>query len=109
MASGVNLDVGAGQAAAGSIKGIVGDMRNVIGRIKASASSGLGDWNGRAARSFDHTHTDWHATAVRLELALDDIESKLSAGFRGYDDQDAEASSAITSGAGGGLALGPSS
>lgn len=105
MGSGLNLDVGAGQAAATSIKGIVGDMRGVIGRIKASAAGGLGDWNGKAAKSFDTTHTDWHTTAVRLEQALDDIETKLTTGFRGYDDQDSDAATTIVSSTGGGLTL----
>lgn len=102
---GLNLDVTAGQAASASIKGIVGDMRGVIGRIKSAAAGGLGDWNGSAARVFDTTHTDWHSTAIRLEQALDSIENRLTTGFRGYDDQDAGAASVITSSAGGGLNL----
>ncbi|MFT3717038.1 MAG: WXG100 family type VII secretion target [Gordonia sp. (in: high G+C Gram-positive bacteria)] len=105
MKHGLNLDVPGGQAAASSIKGIVGDMRGIIGRIKASAAGGLSDWGGTAARTFDHTHTDWHATATRLEQALDDIEAKLTTGFRGYDDQDAAAGSAITQAAAGSLTL----
>ncbi|GAA4753336.1 WXG100 family type VII secretion target [Gordonia alkaliphila] len=98
--NGLNLDVVAGQAATSTIKGIVGDMRGVIGRIKASAASGLGDWNGAAAKSFDTTHTDWHTTAVRLEQALNAIESKLTTGFLGYDDSDADAGKQIVGSAG---------
>ncbi|AVM01471.1 WXG100 family type VII secretion target [Gordonia iterans] len=98
---GLNLDVAAGQAATSSIKGIVGDMRAVIGKIKASAASGLTDWQGNAAKSFDGTHTDWHATAVRLEQALNVIEGKLTSGFRGYDDADGTAATVIVNSAGG--------
>ncbi|MEZ5210082.1 WXG100 family type VII secretion target [Gordonia sp. PP30] len=105
MAHGLNLDLGAGQAAASSIKAIVGDMRGVIGRIKTSAASGMGDWVGKAASSFDATHTDWHATAVNLEHALDDIERKLTTGFLGYEDQDTDAGNTIVSAAAGGLNL----
>ncbi|MFC0314006.1 WXG100 family type VII secretion target [Gordonia phosphorivorans] len=103
--NGLNLDVVAGQAATATIKGIVGDMRGVIGRIKASAAGGLSDWNGVAAKSFDTTHTDWHTTAVRLEQALNVIESKLTTSFAGYDDSDAAAGKQIVSSAGGGLNL----
>ena len=104
--NGVNLDVDGGQASASSIRGIVGDMRGVIGRIKSSATGGLAGWGGVAARSFDNTHADWHATAVRLEQALDEIENKLSVGFRGYDDEDVAAGTGIVNAAaGGGLTL----
>ncbi len=96
----MNLDVTGGQAAAAGIKGIVGDMRGVIGRIKASAANGMGDWNGTASTTFGNTHTDWHGTAVRLEQALDEIESKLTSGFHGYADADAEAGRAIAAGGG---------
>lgn len=102
---GLNLDVAGGQAAAAGIKGIVGDMRSVIGRIKASAAGGLSDWNGVAAKTFDGTHTDWNATAMRLEQALNVIENKLTTGFHGYDDQDTAASKQIIGAAGGGLNL----
>lgn len=102
---GLNLDVAGGQAATTAIKGIVGDMRGVIGRIKASAAGGLSDWNGVAAKTFDGTHTDWHATATRLEQALNAIENKLTTGFHGYDDQDAAAGKQIVGAAGGALNL----
>jgi len=96
----LNLDVAAGQASAASIKGVVADMREVIGRIKTSSVQGLSAWTGAAASSFDATHTDWHAVAVRLEQALGDIENKLTVGFRGYDDEDAVAAATITGSAG---------
>lgn len=103
---GVNLDVTAGQAAASNIKGIIAEMRGVIGRIKSASIGGLGDWNGSAARTFNTTSTDWHGTAVQLEQALGAIENRLSVGFAGYDNSDAEAGQAIVSGAaGGGLNL----
>ena len=101
----LNLDMAAGQAATSSIKGIVADMRGVINRIKSSSASGLGDWNGSAARNFDTTSTDWHATAVQLEQALGAIENRLSTGFAGYDNQDSEAAQAIVNGASGGLTM----
>ena len=87
----LNLDLLGGQASAAAVKGIVGDMREVIGRIKASSAAGMSDWIGTAAKSFDASHTDWHTTAIRLEQALDVIESKLTTSFRGYDDVDAAA------------------
>ncbi|MFT3661368.1 MAG: WXG100 family type VII secretion target [Gordonia sp. (in: high G+C Gram-positive bacteria)] len=99
--NGLKLDVAAGQAATSNIKGIVGDMRAVIGKIKGSAATGLTDWSGTAAKSFDGSHTDWHVTAMRLEQALNEIESKLTTGFRGYDDSDGSAASAIVNSAGG--------
>lgn len=101
----MNLDVPGGQAAASGIKGIVGDMREVIGRIKGSAANGLAGWNGTASGTFDTSHADWHGTATRLEQALDEIESKLTTGFNGYSDADTDAGRAIGAGAGGGLTL----
>lgn len=89
MAHGLNLDVAAGQSSAASIKGIVGEMQGIISTIRGAANSGLSDWQGSASRSFDNVHTDWNATATALQTALDDIEAKLTTGFRGYDDDDA--------------------
>lgn len=94
----MNLDVTGGQAAAAGIKGIVSDMRGVIGRIKTSAANGMADWNGTASTTFGNTHTEWHGTALRLEEALDEIENKLTKGFHGYADADADAARGIAAG-----------
>ncbi|MGB3301868.1 WXG100 family type VII secretion target [Gordonia sp. (in: high G+C Gram-positive bacteria)] len=87
--AGLNLDLVASQASAASIKGIVDEMQRVVAAIAKSAASGKSGWDGRASNAFEATHTDWHGIAVKLQTALDDIESKLTAGFRGYDDEDA--------------------
>ncbi|MFT4088388.1 MAG: WXG100 family type VII secretion target [Gordonia sp. (in: high G+C Gram-positive bacteria)] len=102
MNQGTHVDVVVGESATAVIKGLVGEMRTVIGRIKNSSAGGLTDWSGTASRSFDNSHTDWHGKAVALEHALDDIESKLTHSFRGYDDVDAEVAAAIVNGAGAG-------
>ena len=103
--TGLNVDVGASQASAASIKGVVGEMQAIIGRIKASAASGRSDWVGKASNAFDGSHTDWHATATRLQNALDEIETKLTTGFRGYDDDDTTVASQISGAAGGTLSV----
>jgi WXG100 family type VII secretion target len=95
MTSGLNVDVGASQASASSIKGIVAEMQGIISRIQSSAVNGVGTWSGRASTSFEGSHTDWHGTATRLQQALDEIETKLTSGFRGYDDQDASAAAFV--------------
>ncbi|MBM7369358.1 WXG100 family type VII secretion target [Gordonia hydrophobica] len=85
---GVRVDVAAGQASAASIKGVVDEMQRIITQIQKSAVSGKSGWDGKASTAFESSHTDWHAVAVRLQTALDEIEAKLTAGFRGYDDED---------------------
>ncbi|GEE04006.1 hypothetical protein nbrc107696_44520 [Gordonia spumicola] len=96
MTTGLNVDVGASQASASSIRGLVAEMQSVISRIQSSASSGVTTWSGKASTSFEGSHTDWHGTATRLQQALDDIEAKLTTGFRGYDDEDASAAAAVS-------------
>ena len=94
----MNVDVGASQASAASIKGIVAEMQGIFSRIQTAAATGRSTWTGKASTAFDGTHTDWHGTATRLQAALDEIETKLTAGFRGYDDQDATAAAAVGGG-----------
>ena len=92
---GVKLDVAAGQASAASIKGVVDEMQRVIAQIQKSAISGRSGWDGRASTAFETTHTDWHGVAVKLQTALDEIEVKLTSGFRGYDDEDSTVASLL--------------
>lgn len=87
--NGLKLDVVAGQASAASIKGIVDEMQRIVTQIQKSAINGKSGWDGKASTAFETTHTDWHGIAVKLQAALDDIETKLTSGFRGYDDDDA--------------------
>ncbi|MGB3698074.1 MAG: WXG100 family type VII secretion target [Gordonia sp. (in: high G+C Gram-positive bacteria)] len=101
---GLRLDIAAGQASAASIKGVVDDMQRTIGQIQKSAVSGRSGWDGRASTAFESTHTDWHAIAVKLQAALNDIETRLTTGFRGYDDEDATVAGTFT-GMQGGLSL----
>lgn len=98
--AGLNLDLMAGQASVQAVKGIVAEMHAVIRNIEASAQTGLEGWRGQASNSFGATHTDWHGTAVGLRGALEEIETKLTTSFRGYDDDDAVAAGSIA-GAGG--------
>lgn len=84
----VRVDVAAGQASATSIKRIVEEMQQIISQIQKSAISGKSGWDGKASTAFETSHTDWHAIAVKLQGALDEIEAKLTAGFRGYEDED---------------------
>lgn len=92
----LKLDVTSGQASAASIKGVVDEMQRVIGQIQKSAVSGRTGWDGRASNAFDATHTDWHAVALKLQTALDEIETKLTTGFRGYDEEDTTVASQLT-------------
>ncbi|WP_132992015.1 WXG100 family type VII secretion target [Gordonia zhaorongruii] len=100
MTTGLNVDVGASQASASSIKGIVGEMQGIISRIQSSAANGRAGWNGQASNAFDGSHTDWHGTATRLHNALDEIETKLTTGFQGYDSEDAAAASQVVNSGG---------
>ncbi|EGD55191.1 WXG100 family type VII secretion target [Gordonia neofelifaecis] len=93
---GLKLDVAAGQASAASIRGVVDEMQRIIGQIQKSAVSGKSGWDGKASSAFETTHTDWHSIATKLQGALDDIESKLTTGFRGYDDEDATVAGQLT-------------
>ena len=99
-ASSVDLDVASGQATVQTVSGIVDDMQGIIRQIAATASTGMSTWNGQASRAFDSTHSEWNSAATALNSALDDIRTQLSAGFVGYEDQDAEASKFISSSGG---------
>ncbi|MBB4137645.1 WXG100 family type VII secretion target [Gordonia humi] len=105
MTTGLNVDLGASQASTASIKGIVSEMQGIIGRIQSAAANGSSTWDGKASTTFDGTHTDWHQTATRLQHALDEIEAKLTTGFRGYDDEDATAAAMVGGSGQGTLAL----
>lgn len=98
--AGLNLDLMAGQASVQAVRGIVAEMHAVIRNIENSAQAGLESWRGQASSSFGVTHTDWNATAVSLRGALEDIETKLTTSFRGYDDDDLAAASVISGGGG---------
>lgn len=93
---GLKLDVGAGQASAASIKGVVDEMGRILAQIQKSAASGKSGWAGKASSAFESTHTDWQAIAVKLQTALDEIEAKLTTGFRGYDDEDVTVAGQLT-------------
>lgn len=103
--SGLNLDVVAAQASAKSISGIVDEMHGILRQIQGSSQTGMATWNGKAARSFDATQTDWSSVAAKLQAALNDIEAKLTTGFRGYDEHDSGIANAIASSTGGGLTI----
>lgn len=92
----LKLDVAAGQASAASIKGVVDEMQRIVGQIQKSAVNGKSGWAGKASTAFETTHTDWHGVATKLQGALDEIESKLTAGFRGYDDEDVTVAGQLT-------------
>ncbi|WP_026917216.1 WXG100 family type VII secretion target [Gordonia shandongensis] len=98
---GLNLDLVAGQASAKSIKGVVDEMHRVITQVQKSAISGQAGWDGKASNAFGTTHTDWHGIATRLQMALDEIEVKLTVGFRGYEDDDVTVAGQISSSGGG--------
>lgn len=87
----VDVDVASGQATAQSVSQIVDDMQAIIRQIASAASNGTASWNGRASSAFDTTHGDWNSSANTLNQALDDIRNKLTAGFSGYEDHDAQA------------------
>lgn len=105
MTTGLNVDLGASQASTASIKGIVSEMQGIIGRIQSAAGTGQSTWDGKASNAFGTSHTDWHGTATRLQNALDEIEAKLTTGFRGYDDEDATAATMVGGSGTGTLAL----
>ncbi|MXP20569.1 WXG100 family type VII secretion target [Gordonia sp. HNM0687] len=104
-ASGVHVDVAAGQSAAQSVAGIVGEMKQILGRIQASSQDGGASWQGSAWKAFDATSTDWSATARKLEQALDEIEAKLTTGFKGYAEQDQAVAQQVTSAANSDLSI----
>ncbi|MFT4126413.1 MAG: WXG100 family type VII secretion target [Gordonia sp. (in: high G+C Gram-positive bacteria)] len=99
----VDVDVAAGLATAQSVSHIVDDMQGIIRQIASSAQGGLASWRGQASGAFDGTHSDWNSSATALNAALDDIRTKLTAGFNGYDDHDAQAAGGF--GGGGAPAL----
>ncbi|MCF8609891.1 WXG100 family type VII secretion target [Gordonia sp. HY285] len=105
MTTGLNVDLGASQASTASIKGIVGEMQGIISRIQSAAGTGQSTWDGKASNAFGGSHADWHGTATRLQHALDEIEAKLTTGFRGYDDEDATAATMVGGSGNGTLAL----
>ncbi|MAU84385.1 WXG100 family type VII secretion target [Gordonia sp. Z-3] len=98
--SGLNLDVVAAQASSQSIAGIVEQMRGILRQIESSAQSGMATWGGTAAKSYNTTQTDWSGTAQKLQAALDEIEGKLTTGFKGYAEHDEDIAQAITSSVG---------
>lgn len=101
----VDLDVAAGQATVHTVSQLVDDMQGIIRQIATTASTGTATWNGRASNAFGSTHSDWNSSATALNAALDDIRSKLSAGFAGYEDQDAQAAGGFGGGGEGPLNL----
>ncbi|NDK91278.1 WXG100 family type VII secretion target [Gordonia desulfuricans] len=96
-AGAVDIDVSSGLATAQTVSQIVDDMQGVIRQIASTASSGMATWSGRASTAFDATHTDWNSSANTLNQALDDIRTKLTAGFTGYEDHDAMAAADLGS------------
>ncbi|MFW0792225.1 WXG100 family type VII secretion target [Gordonia sp. CPCC 205515] len=103
--TGLNLDVAAAQASSKSISGIVDAMHGILRQIQTSSQTGMATWHGQASKSFDSTQTDWSGTAAKLQAALNDIEARLTTGFKGYDEHDSGIASAIASSTGGTLSL----
>ncbi|AZG48441.1 WXG100 family type VII secretion target [Gordonia insulae] len=103
--SGLNLDVVAAQASSQSISGIVETMRGILRQVQSSADSGMGSWGGSAAKSYNSTQTDWSATAAKLQAALDEIEGKLTTGFKGYAEHDEDLAQTIAASTGGHLTI----
>lgn len=85
---GLNLDVAAGLATTKSVAGIIEEMQQVIKTIQSSSTEAVSMWKGRASSAFDTTQADWNASATKLQLALDDIKTKLNSSFNNYGDQD---------------------
>ena len=86
----VKVDVESAMATTKSVAGVVADMQETIGRIARASSNGAASWQGKASAAFTDTHADWNSSALALHNALDDIRNKLSSGFAGYDDNDAQ-------------------
>ncbi|MDL9944995.1 WXG100 family type VII secretion target [Gordonia sp. ABSL11-1] len=103
--NGLNLDVVAAQASSQSISGIVDTMRGILRQVQGSADSGMATWGGSAAKSYNTTQTDWSATAAKLQAALDEIEGKLTTGFKGYAEHDDDLAQSISASTGGHLTL----
>lgn len=104
LGNGLNIDVGASRASAASISDIVDQMKAILGQIQNSAQAGQSGWKGSAAAAFGNTHTEWQDIATRLNAALREMETNLTAGFNGYGAQDTDAAAAVRS-AGSSLSL----
>ena len=103
--NGLHLDGGAAQKSTQSISQIVADMKGILSKIEASSADGIATWSGQASRSFGTTQGDWSGTASKLQVALNEIEAKLTTGFKGYHGHDADIANSVAKSTGGGLTL----
>lgn len=94
----VKVDIESAMATTKSVAGVVADMQETIGRIARASSNGAASWQGKASAAFTDTHADWNSSALALHNALDDIRNKLSSGFAGYEDSDAQVASGFQPG-----------
>ncbi|MCZ4535835.1 WXG100 family type VII secretion target [Gordonia terrae] len=89
--AGVTVNVADGQATAAKVGSLVEDMKTVINQIAQHAGNATPTWQGSAGVAFDGTHTDWNKAALTMNQLLEQIKTKLTNGFAGYEDQDAAA------------------
>lgn len=103
--NGLHLDGAAAQQSTQSISQIVTEMKSILTRIENSSADGIATWSGQASRSFGTTQGDWSGTATKMQAALNEIEAKLTSGFRGYHGHDADIANSVAKSTGGGLTL----
>lgn len=96
MTQGLNLEVEQAVKATDSIADVVAGMKTTVNAINEQALSAKAFWQGQGNTAFAQTADEWDAEGQRLNKLLDEIEQKLRDGYKNYDAQDSDVSSAMS-------------